>query len=1010
MTPERWQKVKEIFHSAIEREPLKRAAFLDEACRGNVALRSEVESLIRSHEQMGSFIDSPAYEVAAELIVEQQADLKAGQEIGSYEVLSTLGRGGMGEVYLAQDKKLGRKVALKLLPSSFSKDMNRLRRFEQEARSAFALNHPNILTIYEIGEVDSTRFIATEYVEGETLRQRAARSPLSIDDVLNISIQVADALAAAHEAGIIHRDIKPENIMLRRRDHIVKILDFGLAKLMETPRATLDGEALTRMKVNTASGLVMGTAAYMSPEQARGQAIDARTDIFSLGVVIYEMLAGHQPFEGETPSDLIASILKIEPQPLSQVSPEVPAELARIVTKALRKDREKRYQVVKDLLLDLKNLKEERDFEAKLEHSVTPNVRSETANRTNLPQSVTADEAAATTDEIKGTTNALSAALSLEFRRYKTGVVLVLVALGVAVAAASFGLYKFMNRTGRVAYFQTMKITRLTNTGKAIHAAISPDGKYLVYILSDAGKQSLWIRQVSATNDTQIIPPAQVAYYGVTFSRDGNDLYYITRGNSGADIGVLYRIPVLGGTPLKVLEKIDSPVSFSPDGKRLAFIRGDFPNPGESGLFIANVDGTNEQELAARKPPEFFFPNSFTGPSWSPDGQIVACALVKSIASDSIIAVRVADRTEQELSPHTWPHIGRVEWMPDMSGLVLIARSPEMPDAQVWFLSYPEGRERQITNDLNIYRSLSFTADYSKFVTIQLGLLSDVWVAPEGDAARAVKLPTGVAYVGSGDDSTSWTPDGRIVFDANTNGVADLWIIDADGNNRKQLTRGADARAPVVSPDGRYIVFSSVRESKRNLWRINSDGSNPKHLTSGFVDLLPSFSPDSQWVLYSSLHSSGRLTLWKVAVEGGDPVQVSDSHAAAPVVSPDGKFIAYLYPERANIQATINAPPNKIAVIYFDGVAPIKTFEIPPSAAIGVTLRWSQDGRSLLYTATKNNVTNIWSQPLDGSAPKQLTNFTEYLMNTFNYSRDGHTLACTRGTVIRDAVLISDSR
>ncbi|HMF55769.1 MAG TPA: protein kinase, partial [Pyrinomonadaceae bacterium] len=588
MTPERWQQVKEIFNAVLEREAGQRSAFLSKACGEDLSLRQEVESLISSHEQDGSFIDSPAYEVAAELIVEQQADLKTGQGIGPYEVLSTLGRGGMGEVYLAQDKKLGRKVALKVLPSSFSKEINRLRRFEQEARAASALNHPNILTIYEISEIGSTKFIATEYVEGETLRRRMGHAPLGVNDALSIAIQVADALAAAHEAGIIHRDIKPENIMLRRRDHIVKVLDFGLAKLTETKVVALDREAPTRMKINTASGLVMGTAAYMSPEQARGIGVDAGTDIWSLGVVLYEMLTARAPFDGETPSDLIASILKTEPPPLSQLAPETPAELVRIVTKTLRKDREKRYQVVKELLLDLKSLKEELDFEAKLELSVAPNIRSDAGSATVLPHSITADEATAKTDEIKGTTNALSAALSIELKRHKTGITLVLIALGITVIASAFGLYKFLNRNQRVEHFQRMKIARLTNTGKTIDAIISPDGKYLAYVLSDAGKQSLWIRQVSATNDTQIVPPAPVGYFGITFSRDDNNIYYSLKSNNS--VGALYRIPVLGGTSVKLLERIDGPISFSPDGKRLVLVRGDFPNHGESSLVVANAD------------------------------------------------------------------------------------------------------------------------------------------------------------------------------------------------------------------------------------------------------------------------------------------------------------------------------------------------------------------------------------------------------------------------------------
>src|SRR5215813_13776781 len=367
MTPERWQQVKAIFNSAIGYEPEERRSFISQACSGDEQLRSEVESLIASHEQSGSFIDQPAFEAAASLLAADPGELNPGYSIASYEVISFISRGGMGEVYLAEDKRLGRKVALKLLPATFTTNDDRLRRFEQEARAASALNHPNIITIYEIRQSAGSQIIATEYVEGETLRQRLVRAPLTLSETLNIAIQIADALAAAHKAGIIHRDIKPENIMLRP-DGYVKVLDFGLAKLSEQESPAVAAEA-PAIQVRTGSGIVIGTAGYMSPEQARGLSVDHRSDIFSLGAVIYEMLTRRKPFEGETPSDTMAAILKTEPAPLARVASGVPSELVRIVNKSLRKDREERYQVVKDLWLDLKALKQDLEFQDKLDRS-----------------------------------------------------------------------------------------------------------------------------------------------------------------------------------------------------------------------------------------------------------------------------------------------------------------------------------------------------------------------------------------------------------------------------------------------------------------------------------------------------------------------------------------------------------------------------------------------------------------------------------------------------------------
>src|SRR2546427_2003475 len=369
MKAERWPAVERLYHGALERAAEERAAFLNDACGNDDELRREVESLLAYEDKAKDFIENPALEVAGELMAEGQPSLFAGQALNHYTILALLGEGGMGEVYLAEDTRLKRKVALKLLPAELTANSDRLRRFEQEAQAASALNHPNILTIYEIGQTESTHFITTEYIEGDTLRLRLAQA-LKLNEVLDICIQVASALSAAHQASIIHRDIKPENIMIRR-DGIVKVLDFGLAKLLARPSTEIDTQAPTRFR--TDAGVVMGTASYMSPEQARGLKVDARTDIFSLGVVLYEMVAGCSPFAGSTSSEVLAAILsEQEPQPLARYAREVPAELERISSKALRKNRDERYQTIKDLLIDLKDLKRELELQAQLKRRASP--------------------------------------------------------------------------------------------------------------------------------------------------------------------------------------------------------------------------------------------------------------------------------------------------------------------------------------------------------------------------------------------------------------------------------------------------------------------------------------------------------------------------------------------------------------------------------------------------------------------------------------------------------------
>src|SRR6476469_5082994 len=362
MKPERWKKVSDLFQSAVERAPEERAAFLDESCHEDEGMRREVESLLTSHERAENFIEIPAFEVAPELVPNDSADALIGKLISHYRIESLIGIGGMGEVYLAQDERLGRKAALKLLPQSLTTDETQLDRFKNEARTASALNHPNILTVYEIGAEGNMQFIATEFIEGVTLRTALASGRMSAHKALEIAVQVASALAAAHDAGVVHRDIKPENIMLRP-DGYTKVLDFGIAKLTEQKRASNEPRVETTSLLQTRPGLVLGTANYMSPEQARGQKVDASSDIWSLGVVLYEMVAGSPPFRGETPSDCIASILTKEPPPLSGVLPGVPAELESILQKALRKNSDERYQTIKEMLADFRNLKGELEAE-----------------------------------------------------------------------------------------------------------------------------------------------------------------------------------------------------------------------------------------------------------------------------------------------------------------------------------------------------------------------------------------------------------------------------------------------------------------------------------------------------------------------------------------------------------------------------------------------------------------------------------------------------------------------
>ena len=440
MTPERWQKITAIFEAALQRDDGARTAYVNEACGDDQELRREVEAMLASHDQASRFIEEPAMGVAARLVTSAGGKSLVGKTIAHYNVLSLLGKGGMGEVYLAEDTKLGRRVALKLLPDEFARDPQRLARFRQEARAASALSHPNIVTIHEIGDVDSIHFMTTEFVDGESLRRYISKRTTELSTALDIATQVASALAAAHEVGVVHRDIKPDNIMIRR-DRLVKVLDFGLAKLAEGSEPTPTTQAPTRLMVNTEPGVVMGTANYMSPEQARGAEVDGRTDIWSLGVILYEMITGRVPFEGDTPTDVLSLIIQREPARIARYAPEAPEELERIVTKSLTKDRDGRYQTTKDLLIDLQRLRRQLELKAELERTVQPDEPETTVAQKRM----TLAEPRQQTEIATAPATSSAEYIVGEVKRHKRALIIALAALVIAVVA----IYLYNSRANR---------------------------------------------------------------------------------------------------------------------------------------------------------------------------------------------------------------------------------------------------------------------------------------------------------------------------------------------------------------------------------------------------------------------------------------------------------------------------------------------------------------------------------------------------------------------------------
>ena len=925
--------------------------------------------------------------------------LDPGTKLGRYEIRSKIGEGGMGEVYLARDKQLDRDIALKILPPAVAGDQQRLHRFVQEARAAAGLSHPNIAHIYEIGENEGAQFIAMEYVAGTALDKKIGSRPLTIGELLDIAIQITDALDEAHAKGITHRDIKSSNIMITPRGR-VKVLDFGLAKVRQAaanPDQISDSEVATRVK--TSPGVVMGTVNYMSPEQASGKEVDDRTDIWSVGVVLYEMVTGRLPFDGATPSHVIVAILEKEPLPLSAYVPNVPEALDWIVTETLTKDAAERTQTARELMKKLQRLKQRVDADAEVERSVAPEHFATT--RSGAAVGSLSIHSAPTTigGGTPGTGEVAAAPTNLSSAEYivnqikshkKAFAVTAMIAL-IVLSGIGFAVYKFVSRSQtNTISLEAANITRLTTTGSATGAAISPDGKWLVHVQDDGEQKSLWLRQVAVANsNTQIVPPAQVRFFGVAFSPDGNYVYYAVREGS-RDTGTLYQVPVLGGTPRKLFTGIKSCISFSPDGKQIAYF--DFYED-EDRLMIANADGSGQRQLAMRHGDEYFFQRDFSAVSWSPDGKTIATPVASTSQNFmSVATVSVATGEVKFLTPRRWNLVRQAVWF--NADTILTTAAERAGEAfSIWQLSYPSGAVTKLTNDLNSYPMISLTSDSASIAAVMTELDNNIWVMPAYDAARATQVTQGRNLVGN----PVFTPDGKLVYPLKQPVGGDLYLLDLSNGTRKQLTANAGVNVlPAVSADGRYIVFMSDRTGAPHIWRMDIDGGNLKQLTDHHDEEVPDISPDSQWVAYEMYLN--KSTIWKVGINGGQPTQITDKYSENPVFSPDGKQIACLYLAQP-------AGSQTLAILPSVGGEPIKT--LPFTGPI-TNLRWTVDGRALVYGMTRNGITNLWAQPIDGSAPKQLTNFASERVFAFDFSRDGKQVALARGTQTSDVVLISN--
>jgi len=892
-----------------------------------------------------------------------------GARISHYRIVGPLGAGGMGEVYLAQDLDLERSVALKILPPRLIANEDRVRRFILEAKSASSLNHPNIVTIHEIGKGEihpdeskevspapaaPVQFIAMEFVNGKTLADTIHLGTEDLKTLLGYLAQAAEGLAKAHAAGIVHRDLKPGNIMVSK-DGFAKVLDFGLAKLTERRSEREDmTSAPTEVQERTGEGVVLGTAGYMSPEQVQGRPVDHRSDIFSFGCILYEAAARQRPFAGDSSVETMHRILSEKPQPLEHLNPKAPAELRRLIRRCLAKTPEQRLQSMKDLAIELREIVEEYD-------ALSVSATSAGSGPSGPPLRPAGMRPA-----------------------HRAGLVAV-AALGLAGLA--FGIYGLVGRkgtSGSTAAPQATKMTVIPARGSIISAALSRYGRYLARVSGPPGRMSLWMRQLATGTELEVVPASDPPAGGLTFSPEGDYLYYLVPDPETDGYQTLYQVPSLGGAPRKRTFDVDSAISFAPDGHRVAFLRN-IPKTNETALIIFDLDSGESRTLASVKQPETFS----AGPAWSPDGRRIAASIwrLDRALSSQMVTFDPENGTQAPIGTGDWGFVSGLAWRPRGEGLVMTALTKDITSTQqVWDLSYPGAAARPITNDLNQYRGVMVSGDGRTVAAIRGARLTNLWVTGADGKSR----PRAMTFQSSSENSVGgYEPAGNdaVVFQARDDVYGRLWTVGDDGADLRAITSGPfHALMPHWLPDG-SMLFAQIGEDRHHhLWRLDSGGGDPRRLTDGSGEIPLAVSPDGKVTLFRR-HDAPR-ELWAIPTAGGEARRLLQDYDFWATFSPDGNLIAY--GSNRDVQGlsrthTVIAPAS--------GGEPQAVLLLPTNA---VNLAWAPGGNALTYIVDAKGVHNVMRQPIAGGPPEPITHYTEGRIQVHHWSPDGQRLLIIR--------------